>query len=682
LHEINPDLDKTEDLENRVIEVLEKTISFFLPEANMGRIPTPDELIKIVRENFFRTSSPWKLPFKLERFGDSYNAAALETWYVPLLLVDPDDQWIKQISASGPLLITGMRGCGKTMLLRALDFHARAAQKDDEKSAIIERLKKDNYVGFFVSCINLLSIPGSTEISKPMERLFCAYCLEIIRAARHLQELDRDIVVPRYHDFIGEVLKRNLGIPDEKEWLTDNDLERFLLNLNTSLKNPDFNCRMKNPPAESFIQLGQAVRRCSSIWSASRVFFLLDDVSTRYLQKELIENILSNLLFQNPVGAFKITTEAQTLGMALLSPGLIEKGRQGRDFDVFDLGGDVYEKTKIKGTKKEKLFIEEILERRIKYCPNHPLDLSPRRLLGDCALEEIARRITKTSANSKERKAVYHGISALSAVCVGDIGDVISIYEQMHGKSAGKHYPISPPIQSECFQNFCSRRLYDLNRRENALKDFALTFAEASYKLLIKSSRNNTQSKRKGLRQYTSLYVRITAGDTEKQFRKLRELIDAGVFVFHGGTPRTKVRDADPIHQFKLTYRKLFGLSNFIGLAERDRFELSGKDLEEWLESPEKGKDILLRNLGGDTQDTNQDEYYENKENERGETLMKKRTDSTVTQTLLASTPVLGEVSKKGEEISTIQATPIGRLFIDNIEGAKLGSLDIELIVI
>ena len=52
--------------------------------------------------------------------------------------------------------------------------------------------------------------------------------------------------------------------------------------------------------------------------------------------------------------------------------------------------------------------------------------------------------------------------------------------------------------------------------------------------------------------------------------------------------------------QFKLTYRKVYGIANFIGLAERDRFELSGGDLEGWLEEPEAGREMLLRNLGGE----------------------------------------------------------------------------------
>ena len=47
-----------------------------------------------------------------------------------------------------------------------------------------------------------------------------------------------------------------------------------------------------------------------------------------------------------------------------------------------------------------------------------------------------------------------------------------------------------------------------------------------------------------------------------------------------------------------MTYRKLFGLSSYIGLAQRDRFELSGEDLQDWLQNPSNGKAILTRHLG------------------------------------------------------------------------------------
>lgn len=593
------DIDKFNDLDNRIAEALDKVISFLLPSAVAGRIPTADQLMQIVRDYFYRPSMPWTEPLKLVRFDDSYNAGALEPWYVPFLLVDPNDQWIKKISASGPLLITGMRGCGKTMLLRALDFHARAASRDSSETSemVLKRLHNDRYMGIFVSCLNLLTMPGSAKITAPFDQLFYAYCIEIIRAARHLKELDLDSCVSNYYEHIIETIKINSDLEfDETKIISDSDLERFLLRTIADLKKGKLVSQIKTSPADLFISLANAVRKCSNLWSTSRIFFLLDDVSTRYLKEELIKEIFSALIFQNPSCAFKLTTEVQTLEMGLYSPGQVEKARVGRDYDFFDLGAEVYEKTKDKDLNG-KLFIEQILERRANYYPNHPKK-TPREILGDNVLQNIAKKIGATSSSSRDRKAIYYGITCLSAVCVGDIGDVISLYELILKKAAGKPSPVDEEVQSECYQFFCSRRLYDLNRRENYLKDFALTFAEASHELLLKSYRQTKTGRTTRIRQYASVYVRVTAGDMSKQFERLRELVDAGVFVLHGGTQRSKTRDSDPIQQFKLTYRKIFGLSNYIGLSERDRFELSGNQLEEWLSHPEKGKEILLRNLG------------------------------------------------------------------------------------
>jgi hypothetical protein len=69
-----------------------------------------------------------------------------------------------------------------------------------------------------------------------------------------------------------------------------------------------------------------------------------------------------------------------------------------------------------------------------------------------------------------------------------------------------------------------------------------------------------------------------------------------------------KANGRDPVQQFVLTYRKLFGLSSYVGLAERGRFELSGADLAEWLDNPSSGKEILLRNLGGSLDESSYEE--------------------------------------------------------------------------
>lgn len=589
-------IDSVRELENRLSEALEKIAYFLIPSANAGRVPSADQMIRIVKDEFTRVRSPWQEELKLERFDDSYNALALEPWFVPFLLVDPDQQWVSRIAKSGPMLIIGMRGCGKTMLLRALEFHARAAKNP---AAPLSTIQQDSFIGLFVSCMRLLTTPGSTTVHAPFERLFCSYSIEAIRALRHLQDLDRSAVYPAYYELLAEAVSLSIETPFEPAHISsDHELERQLLALRTDLSKGDGASRLKASPADAFGSLAEAIRRCSSLWNASRVLFLLDDVSTRFLREPDIDDLFSSLIFQNPICAFKLSTEAQTLELALHSPGLVERARGGRDYEVFDLGAEVYDKTKERKRKGNKLFIEEVLEQRAKYYPRHP-NVPPSRILGDCTLEDIAKRIAASLANSRDRKAAYHGISALSAVCVGDIGDVISMYELLLRRAAGRPYPVSADVQSDCYQDFCSRRLYDLNRRESDLKDYALGFAEASHELLAKSFAEQIGDKGR-LRQYSSVYVRIgTTGDTRSQFERLRELIDAGVFVLHGGTPRAKTRDSNPIQQFKLTFRKLFGLSNYIGLSERDRFELSGDQLEEWLAQPKLGKEVLLRNLGG-----------------------------------------------------------------------------------
>lgn len=599
---LSGDPDNTDDLNFRVSTVLEDRARLLSAPAMAQRLPAPDECIKDIREAVMRVYSPWHEPLKLARFSDAYNAQTLEPWYVPSLLVDPDNRWLSRIGTRGPQIVTGMRGCGKTMFLRALQLHARLSPKNKEESLenTMRRVEDDGFLGLFVSCNRLIEKPGSSpaNVHAPFERLFVAYCLEALRAVRHLREVNREAVSPLYYEALSESIAEALDLPFDIKAMSDYELERRLHRVLVSLSMGDSTCSLKPSPAAAFERLATGIRKCSPLWNHANVLYLLDDVSTRYLQVPTIEKIFSTLLFQSPLCAFKLTTEAQTLELTLRSPGLIEKARSGRDYEVFDLGAEVYQKTHERLKKGEKGFVEAILEQRAVHYPAHP-KATPRDILGDAALESIARQIASTSATARERKAVYHGISALSAVCVGDIGDTINIYELILTRSAGKTYPISPAVQSDCYQEFCSRRLYDLNRRESKLKDFALTFAKASYELLVRSYSDVESEKPPRLRQYTNLYVRATMGDTKKQFEQLRDLIDAGVFVFAESTPRTKTRDGDPIQQFKLTYRKLFGLSNFMGLAERDRFELSGKELEEWLNNPAQGKEILLRNLGG-----------------------------------------------------------------------------------
>ncbi|MFO0818005.1 MAG: hypothetical protein U1A77_08700 [Pirellulales bacterium] len=593
--------DKTTDLEYRLAAILDERASLLSPDSAAQRTPTYDECIEDIRSAIRHVSSPWREQPKLRRFNDAYNAQTLAAWFVPYLIVDLDDRWLTSISTSGPQVVTGMRGCGKTMLLRSLQFHARATlpTQSADREHIFARLRSDRYIGLYASSTRLLDSLGTRAdaLVAPYVRLFVQYAVEAIRAIRHLREICSDVVVPLAFAKIGDAVASYVkGAEAARNTGSEYELERYLLELMVRLSRGEAEgVEFAGHPSSSFPHLAEAVSSASRIWDNATVFFLLDDVSTRYLEKPGIEQLMSALLFSDPKCAFKLTTEAQTLEMILRSPGQIEKAREGRDYQVFDLGAEV---NALIRAKRGNGFVEQVLSQRAKYYAHHPPGVKPSQILADTPLESIAQQVATTSENSSERKKTYYGMSALAGVCVGDIGDVISLYELMLRKSKGG-YPIEPQTQSECYQEYCSRRLYDLNRRKGWLKDHALAFADASHTLLMKSEKDFKTKKitKRRLRQYLKLYVRVTAGDAERQFEQLRELIDAGVFVLDGGAHRTKTRDTNPVQQFKLTYRKLYGLSNFIGLSERDRFELSGEDLINWLDNPAQGKDVLLRNL-------------------------------------------------------------------------------------
>jgi len=588
--------DTISDLGSRVANALQMIAQSIVPVLENQRTPDADDFVHLIEEQYFKTSEPWRPwrnPLVLKTFNASYNAQTLDAWHVPQLLVDPEGAWLARISAPGPLVMTGMRGCGKTLLLRAVQFHARAARHADESDDdVMTRLAKDNYVGLFVSAQRLLNVGQSTESQTKdlFPRLFVAYALEAARALAHLLDISPKMV---RHDAQAVLLSAVLAALDPSPSMADlatvEQLERHLSNMLVNLSRIDNEIRLASHPANAFANLAEAIRNSSALWASAQVLFLLDDVSTRYMEPDRVEDVLSALIFQNPNCAFKMTSEAQTIFLSLKSPGTVNPAAHWRDFATFDLGAEVNQRLK---DREGKPFVEKILQQRAKFYPGHPRG-RPSEVLGDVPREQIAEIIASSKPDSNDRKRVYRGLTALTAVCVGDIGSVITIYENMLTRSGGR-IPVADDIQNDVFQDYCSRHLYLLDRREGHLKAVAQSFAEAAHELLIQSGRRGGQRR---LRQYASIYVRITTGDPDEQMARLRELVDAGVFVFTGGAARTKTRDSNPTQQFKLTFRKIYGLVNFIGLAERDRFELSGKDLEDWLSNPTDGKAILMRNL-------------------------------------------------------------------------------------
>ena len=109
--------DETTDGDYRLASALVELATLITGDAANVRTPDYEDFIAQIREAYGEASSPWRPPAGLQRLNDAYNAQTLHPYFVPRLLVDPEDEWLAAVSTGGPQVITGVRGCGKTMLL-------------------------------------------------------------------------------------------------------------------------------------------------------------------------------------------------------------------------------------------------------------------------------------------------------------------------------------------------------------------------------------------------------------------------------------------------------------------------------------------------------------------------------------------------------------------------------------
>jgi serine/threonine protein kinase len=174
----NPD--SVDDLHFRALTKLVDLSYLLDTNTNDSRAIEFEEIIRIIKteydESQYAQSAPWKRKFTLTAINDYYNAQALEPWFASHLFVDPENKWLTSINSPGPQLITGMRGCGKTILLKSLQFHASANNSDDlDNNQIIERLKNDGYVGLYVSSSRLIDAMEEDDYIEAFSILFIAF---------------------------------------------------------------------------------------------------------------------------------------------------------------------------------------------------------------------------------------------------------------------------------------------------------------------------------------------------------------------------------------------------------------------------------------------------------------------------------------------------------------------------
>lgn len=558
----------------RLVAQLRLTAEYY-SGVDEARRPSPTDMQAAIRQAYAYGTRPGAESVRLSWVGEHYNAQSLPSSFASELLVDAGS-WLDRLAAHGPTLLAGMRGCGKTILLRALEWTARLHPRPGESgAAVVDRVASDPYLGLFVSCATLLRGPRSKPPDVPVHRLFLAYAREIVRdvQACELAQVG-EVNYPALQPFC-DLVKQVIPWFDPPDGFVDpvavaRALQQALNDAETGEINADINT------STAFEALASVARPLVDIWENKYLLFLLDDVSTRYLLKDNISDLLSQFSLQNQYFGFKVSTENQTL--ALMTPGG-EYSRRFRDYDFFDLGEEV-----LHHCEPGDPFIENVLAQRVARTDGET-QTTPSDTLGSRSLQAIAEAI-RDDPNAK----VYWGIDALAGMCVGDIGDILRIYGAMLERGRQKGFPVPPDEQHDAAEELATKRLIGLAGRHELLWRHAVSFAEASHAELRASTSR--------VRQYTQLHLNVDPAQANDVFEEMIKLVDAGVFVLRNITTRAKKDTDSPRLQFRLSYSPILGLPTRIPLSKRDRFELPSRAVADWLADPTPGKLRRSRTTG------------------------------------------------------------------------------------
>lgn len=525
----------------------------------------------------------WETELRLDNISDSINAINVKPVHVYELIPEGEaDPNYDTLSNKLPVLITGMRGCGKTMLLYTLDFHARAVHVGGKK------VFDDHYVGITVSCSNLVGC-GETE-GEWINMLFWRYLQRIIDVARHIQHIDTRLLPMPKHCIgrIGDAIRYVFDIDvlpelssfDEIEMYMTGELECFYKPGDKNKTNRTYGSKITT--VDMFEELARIVRGLTPCFTDSMVYFLLDDASFRHCKNDkIISGLLNTFLRPNNLFSFKISSESQSV------VNLDVNLTVGRDYNLIDLG-NIVEIERNTDYWHMTNHAKRILERRLKLIePNSHVTVE--KVMGKKRTHaSIARHIranvgrySNVKSTNRHVQETYFGFDALCELCLGNIGDIIYIFKKLYGKYNKSHQrtAVSPKDQQDCFMDACEGRKTNQSNRSPSrhLDEYAKTFAQAS-NLFVCYEDKDGQPMQIGTLIIPS--IKHCAG--KKEYDKIFELIDSSMFVVRRGKSESDVKGEND----RLIFRKIFGINFYAPLGKSHSLTLTDDVLKEWLASP------------------------------------------------------------------------------------------------
>lgn len=494
--------------------------------------------------------------------------------------------WLRQVLAPDPqaVLITGPRGCGKTMILKSMYLRTRMmpVSPNETGDQIRNRLERDELAGFFVSArISIGNNCPLTKLPAWAEGPLVPFYLNLLYAHNiadclHFGSLHARFSLTRSQEQeFCQFLSKLLGIvPCSSFPALLSRLERVQLAVLSSTYNGHPNESAAGP---SFLsQVSAFLKERIEFFQNKTILFLLDDFSLPRVPLEIQQLLLPTIWNTGGGYSFRVSAHSESIAnVDAASSSYVA----GREYSEVNIGSYYLTTITQEGAGSLRDSLEDVLRRRFQASATHrDLDLAGLLGAGMDSEQSISRLIAQLSSERKLRSLRYSGWPTLVKLCSGDISYVIDLLRRISSGSDLRN-PISKDVQNREIRRYARDELYRLQDYDVEgcnLFEIALCFGKLSRYFV----EHETIGEPPRPAEYLRIEVELT-NMTEGGRRAICQLLRHGVFVDGGFSSSSKGNPAR-----RLLFRRMFTPAFPTTFVSRDTLPMTARNFLNFVENP------------------------------------------------------------------------------------------------